>query len=71
MPRVFSEHSKQYLKDYFKNRYENDPEFRRKANESNNVSRLRSRLIKKVDMVLLESVADSLVNHLFPYQKCN
>ena len=65
MPRIFSEHSKQYLKDYFKNRYENDPEFRRRANESNNVSRLRSRLVKKVDMVMLQAVAD-LYHHL-PY----
>ena len=65
MPRQFSEHSKAYLKQYFKTRYDNDPEFRRKANESNNVSRLRTRIIKKIDMLLLEHFASQFESNFY------
>jgi len=64
MTRKFTEHSKQYLKQYFKTRYENDPEFRRKANESNNVSRHRTRLTKKIEMMTLQVLAECYQTHI-------
>lgn len=65
MPRTFTEHSKAYLKQYFKNRYETDPEFRKRAHESNNISRHRTRLTKKVDVITLEVLAECYRSHLF------
>ena len=63
MPRTFTEHSKNYLKQYFKTRYDNDSDFRKQVNQSNNVSRHRTRLSKKLEMITLEILADCYVNY--------
>lgn len=64
MTRQFTEHSKAYLKQYFKNRYDNDPEFRKRAHESNNISRYRTRLTKRIEMMTLEVLAECYQFHI-------
>jgi len=64
MTRQFTEHAKQYLRQYFKNRYENDQEFRKRAHESNNISRHRIRLTKKIEMMTLDVLAECYQRHI-------
>lgn len=65
MTRKLTEHSKAYLKQYFKNRYDNEPEFRRKAHESNNISRYKTRIIKRIDMLILDVMAECYQTYTF------
>jgi len=65
MTRQLTEHSKTYLKQYFKTRYENDPEFRRRAHESNNLSRYKTRVTKRIEMMVLDVVAECYQTYVF------
>jgi hypothetical protein len=65
MTRHFTDHSKQYLKQYFKRRYTDDDEFRSRVKESNNVSRLRTRLIGKINVMMLSVLAELYEEHIF------
>ena len=58
MSRQFTEHSKRYIRTWIKNKYNTNSVFADKIKESNYVSRLRSKVVKKTDIMTLEVLAE-------------
>ena len=59
MTRVFSEQSLAYIKDWKRKQYQNNKEYREKEKQTSLFYRLKYRVQRLVDMVLLEQVASS------------
>ena len=57
--RVFSEHSLAYIKDWKRKQYQNNKEYREKEKQTSLFYRLKYKVQRLVDMVLLEQVASS------------
>jgi capsid portal protein len=58
MTRKFSEQSYNYIQGWLKNKYANDPDFKRKINETNKFCQFRKKIQNKLNMILLDVIVD-------------
>jgi hypothetical protein len=58
MTRTFTEHSYKYIQGWLKNQYKTNPEFKRKKDYDTRFYQIKSKVIKKLDMVQLEILSD-------------
>ena len=64
MTRHFTEHSKQYIRSWIRNKYKTDPVFAKNIKESNFISRTRANLVRKTDIITLEVLAECYQTHI-------
>jgi len=62
MTRPITEHSKAYIKNWLKNKYANDPEFREKKKTHNEVNFQRIKARRIITITLLEKEVYSFLN---------
>lgn len=58
MVRKFSKHSYQYIQGWLKDKYNNDPEHRKKIDTTNYVCRVRKRLQYKTNILILHTLSE-------------
>jgi len=62
---AITEHSYQYIQSWLKNKYKTDPEFRKKKDQDTRFYQLKGKVSKKVNMVMLEVLAECYLNRIF------
>jgi hypothetical protein len=62
---AITEHSYQYIQSWLKNKYKTDPEFRKKKDQDTRFYQLKGKVSKKVNMVMLEVLAECYLNRTF------
>jgi uncharacterized membrane protein (UPF0182 family) len=58
MTRKFTEKSYSYIQTWLKNKYSNDPEFKRKANENTSFCYLRNKVKNLVHATTIDAIVD-------------
>ena len=64
MTRKFSERSYQYIQGWLKNKYKENPDFKRSQLMTSAVCQLRRRLLAKTDIITLEVLAECYQFHI-------
>lgn len=64
MTRKFSKRSYQYIQTWLKNKYKEDPDFKRSQVMTASICQLRRRLLAKTDMMTLEVLAECYQFHI-------
>jgi hypothetical protein len=60
MTRKFTKHSYQYIQGWLKDKYKNDPEFKKNQLFVSGVCQLRKRLTLKNDILILDILAEDV-----------
>ena len=64
MTRKFTKHSYQYIQGWLKNKYKDDPDFKRSQVMTSGICQLRKRLVSKINMMTLEVLAECYQFHI-------
>jgi hypothetical protein len=60
-----TQNSYQYIQSWLKNKYKTDPEFRKKKDADTRFYQIKSKVVKKVNIVMLEVLAECYKQHIF------
>jgi len=63
MTRKFTKHSYEYIQGWLKNKYKEDPDFKRSQVMTSSICQLRKRLLAKIEIVTLDILADCYMNY--------
>ena len=62
---AITQNSYQYIQSWLKNKYKTDPEFRKKKDADTRFYQIKSKVVKKVNIVMLEVLAECYKQHIF------
>jgi hypothetical protein len=62
---AITQNSYQYIQSWLKNKYKTDPEFRKKKDADTRFYQIKSKVVKKVNMLILEVLAECYKQHIF------
>jgi hypothetical protein len=62
---TITEHSYKYIQSWLKNKYKTDPEFHKKKDQDTRFYQLKGKVVKKVNMVMLEVLSECYLKRIF------
>lgn len=62
---AITERSYKYIQGWLKDKYKKDPLFKQKQIMTSSICQLRRRIVKKVDILMLDVLAECYQKHIF------